>query len=334
MTNNFLSITWAALERFPLMILVFSSASFLLYRWVKMSRRSNQLTGQKFSHLMRNSSSFLMILKTALYSLGFFFFVVALLKPTWDKKEESVIQEGRDLFIALDVSRSMLAQDCSINRLDCAKQKIKQLVQSLDSQRVALILFSGSAFIQCPLTSDYGAFFMFLDQVDVETIASGTTSIDRALTVTLETLKAMPQKKHKLLALFTDGEDFSSNLAQLKDEIQAQNLKVFAFGVGSVQGAPIPLYNSQGAMIGHQKDQAGKVVISHLNEQLLRALAHDAGGVYVQMTETNDDIARIITLLNKIEKEAIDEKKVSYFEDRYYYPLLASLICFIVEWIL
>lgn len=334
MTNNFWGITWGALDRFPLMIVVVMVALVLAYRCFKLLRRSRQLTGQKFTHLLRNSSPFLMILRTILYILGVFFFIIALLKPTWDKKEESVMQEGRDLFIALDISRSMLAQDCSVDRLDCAKKKIKQLVQSLDSQRVALILFSGSAFIQCPLTSDYGAFFMFLDQVDVETISSGTTAIDKALTLTLDTLKIMPQKKHKLLALFTDGEDFSSNLQQLKHDVQQENLRVFAFGVGSVQGAPIPLYNGQGAMTGYQKDAAGKVVISHLNEQLLSALAHDAGGIYVHMTENNDDIKHVITVLNSVEKEAIEEKKVSHLEDRYYYPLFISLVFFIIEWIL
>jgi Ca-activated chloride channel homolog len=334
MINSFWGITWGAFGRAPLMIIVVLIALVLGYRSLKMMRRSSLLAGQRFAHLMRKGSSWVMICKTFLYCLGTFFFVVALLKPTWDKKEESVMQEGRDLFIALDISRSMLAQDCAPDRLSCAKEKIKQLVQSLESQRVALILFSGSAFIQCPLTSDYGAFFMFLDQVDVETISSGTTALDQALRITLDTIKTMPPKKHKLLAIFTDGEDFSTHLRQIKQEAQQENLRIFTFGVGTAEGGPIPLYNQQGAMIGHQKDAQGKVVISHLNEEMLSLLAHDAGGMYVSMTRNNEDIAAVIATLNAVEKEAIEEKKVSHFEDRYNYPLLISLLCFIVEWLL
>lgn len=334
MIQNFLEITWGALERLPLMIVPCIIACVLSYRCIKLTRRTSLLVGHKFSHLMSKNSSILFVVKTSLYSIGVLFFIIALLKPMWDKKEESIMQEGRDLFIALDISRSMLAQDCLPDRLSCAKQKIKQLVQSLESQRVALILFSGSAFVQCPLTSDYGAFFMFLDQVDVETISSGTTAIDQALKVTLDTIKTMAPKKHKLLAIFTDGEDFSSHLSALKRDVQQEQLTLFTFGVGSLEGAPIPLYDQHGAMIGHQKDAQAKVVISRLNQDLLQSLAHDAGGMYVKMSDNNDDITTVTKTLNAFEKEAIEEKKVSQAQDRYYYPLFISLCCFIIEWIL
>lgn len=333
MIQFFLKITWGALQRLPLIIVPFFIAGVLIYRRVKILHRASFLTGIKFRHLITKNSTILSNIKVALYVMGLFFFIIALFKPMWDKKEETMMQEGRDLFIALDVSRSMLAQDCLPDRLTCAKQKIKQLVQSLESQRVALILFSGSAFVQCPLTSDYGAFFMFLDQVDVETISSGTTAIDQALKITLETIKTMAPKKHKLLALFTDGEDFSTHLSALKQNVIKENLKLFTFGVGSEQGAPIPLYDQRGVMIGHQKDVQSKIVISRLNNTLLESLAFDAGGVYIKMTENSDDIAHVTKTLNSLEKEAIEEKKVSHVQDRYYYPLFMSFFCLMVEWI-
>lgn len=334
MIHNFSQIIWGALERVPLIMIPFFLGCVLAYRYSKWMRRSTSLTGKTFAHLVRKNSPFVLALKASLYFLGVLFFIIALLKPMWNKQEESVMQEGRDLFIALDISRSMLAQDCVPDRLSCAKQKIKQLVQSLESQRVALILFSGSAFIQCPLTSDYGAFFMFLDQVDVETISSGTTALDQALKVTLDAVRTVPHKKHKLLALFTDGEDFSTRLHKLREDIQKENLKVFTFGVGCVQGAPIPLYDQQGSIIGHQKDAQGKIVISRLNENLLSSLAEDAGGIYVPMTAGDQDIVTVVKTLNSFEKEAIEEKKVSHYQDQYHYPLFVSLCCFILEWIL
>lgn len=334
MIHSFSEITWGALQRLPLIIIPFFIAGILLYRRIKIYRRSSLLSGIKFRHLMSKNSTILSYVKIVLYSAGLLFFIIALFKPMWDKKEETVMQEGRDLFIALDISRSMLAQDCLPDRLACAKKKIKQLVQSLESQRVALILFSGSAFVQCPLTSDYGAFFMFLDQVDVETISSGTTAIDQALKITLETIKGMAPKKHKLLALFTDGEDFSAHLNALKKNVMQENLKIFTFGVGSEHGAPIPLYDQRGIMMGHQKDRQGKIVISRLNSDLLESLSCDAGGMYIKMTENNDDIVHVTKTLNALEKEAIEEKKVSHAQDRYYYPLFMSFICLMLEWII
>src|SRR5207244_4500475 len=129
---------------------------------------------QWHKQLIFHFSPFKKTVKSIFLVLGITFLCIALLRPQWDKTEQKIAQEGRDLFIALDVSRSMLAKDCAPNRLECAKSKIKELVRNLSCERVGLILFSGSALVQCPLTSDYSAFHMFLDQVDVETISSGS----------------------------------------------------------------------------------------------------------------------------------------------------------------
>jgi Ca-activated chloride channel family protein len=292
------------------------------------------MLGEKFAHLVRHDSTLRKQLKMFCLLAGGFFLILALLRPVLKKKEESIMQEGRDLYIALDVSRSMLAHDCQPSRLECAKNKIKELVQSLECQRVALILFSGSAFVQCPLTSDFSAFFMFLDQVDVETISSGTTALDKALALTLDAIRSMPARNHKLLALFTDGEDFSSNLTSLKERVQHEGLTIFTFGVGSHDGAPIPRYDDHGVLQGYQKDAHDKIVISRLNEPLLKSLAADARGMYVAMTEDSSDIARLRKALRTFEKEAIDEKKVIDFEDQYQYSLLMSLLFLGLEWIL
>ena len=169
-------------------------------------------------------------------AFGFLALFIAALRPQWGQKEVVIKQEGRDLFIALDVSRSMLATDCTPNRLAVAKQKIKQLVPLLGCERIGLILFSGSAFIQCPLTVDYQAFNMFLDSVDAETISSGTTDLAQPIYKALDAYRQMPNKTTKLLAIFTDGEDFSSNIAHCKQQIWDENLRVFTVGVGRLMG--------------------------------------------------------------------------------------------------
>lgn len=258
--NNWIpSITWGAIEHIWYMPLLIIAIGLLLYR-LRYANKAVQLlaAGVLGKQLLRNYSYNKNKLKLVLLSFGLLFLFIALLKPQWDTREELVVQEGRDLFIAFDVSRSMLAQDLEPSRLEFAKNKVRSLLKKLSCERVGLMLFSGSTFIQCPLTADYAAFQMFLDQVDVETISSGTTALDQAIKKALETFKKMPNKKHKLLVLLTDGEDFSSNLAGVKRQALKENLSIFTIGVGTPEGAPIPLFDNHGHQAGHQKDKRGQ----------------------------------------------------------------------------
>lgn len=258
---------------------------------------------------------------------------IACLQPQWGEREQIVHQEGRDVFIALDVSRSMLAQDVKPNRLEAAKKKIKQLVHALKSDRVSLILFSGTAFVYCPLTSDMDAFSLFLSQVDAETISSGTTAIDQALEKILQTLHTMHGKKNKIAVIVTDGEDFSRNLARIKQEAQSEGLVLFTLGVGTPEGAPVPIVDLHGKQIGHQKDEHGAVVISRLNEQVMRSLAQDMGGAYITSTADGADIKKLVSLVEGFEKEAFDDKKIASQEDRYYYFVAAACAALLLEWL-
>ncbi len=194
--------------------------------------------------------------KMVLLLAGLIILFLAFLQPQWGKKEERVVQEGRDVLVLLDISRSMLAQDFKPNRLEFAKLKIKHMLSQLDADRVGLVLFSGTAFLQCPLTQDYGAFSMFLDQVDVETISSGTTAIDTALSTAVEVYSLAPERKSRLVILFTDGEDFSLDLAGIEKKAEELKLTVFALGVGTLEGAPIPIIDQQGNQTDAAKDDA------------------------------------------------------------------------------
>ena len=266
--------------------------------------------------------------------IGFLSLLLAFLRPQWDKKNETIQQEGRDLFIALDISRSMLAEDIKPSRLEAAKQKITKLVKNLSCERVGLILFSGSAFVQCPLTTDYGTFYLFLNDVDVETISSGTTAIDQAIRKGLAAFAGVPERKNKLLALFSDGEDFSANLSGIKEAALKEGMTLFAMGIGTQDGAPIPLVDNKGNKVGHQKDEYDRVVISKLNEGLLKLLANDSGGTYIQYSYGDEDIKKLIVQVNKIEKERLEDKKIIKPEEQYCYFALISFACFLLEWLI
>ena len=147
-------------------------------------------------------------------------------------------------------------------------------------------------------------------------------------------MRSDADKKTKLLVVFTDGEDFSSNLKQYKQQARDCNLRIFTVGVGTLEGAPIPLYNERGKQIGHQKDKKGNVVISQLNEDVLSSLARDAGGTYIAVTPDSQDMKQVVSMIQRFEKEKFEDKKISHFEDRYNYFILSSFLCFGAEWLL
>lgn len=335
MNKELFGITFLAWEYWQLSPLLFGV--LILIGWLfkkRMQRVASLVAPGQQSKLLLNFSYAKQVVKLVLYCLSFFFLFLALMRPAWGKKEELVQQEGRELFIALDVSRSMLAQDRAPNRLAFAKAKIKTLVKKLGCERVGLILFSGSTVVQCPLTNDYSAFFMFLDQLDAETISSGTTALDAAIKKALTIFSKMPDKKSKLLVLFTDGEDFSSNLAQVKQDAIQAGMNIFTIGVGTPEGAPIPVVDHNGTQLGHQKDENGTVVISRLNEGILHSLAQESGGIYLRARDDNDDVRTLIARVERFEKEKFEDKSLSSVQERYAYCVVVAFICLLLEWLL
>jgi Ca-activated chloride channel family protein len=289
---------------------------------------------RQYAVQLRGYSAIKRWLKLFLYLIALWALVIALMRPQWHEATQTVEQEARDLLIALDISRSMLATDMQPDRLTFAKQKIKDLLRVLDAERVGLILFSGAAFLQCPLTEDEAACLMFLQQVDAETISSGTTSLEQAIKEALRVFKKMPERKNKLLLLITDGEDFSSGLVATKQEAAQMGLHIITMGVGTPEGAPIPLYDQDGKQKGHQLDDKGNVVITRMNPGILERVAQDTGGVFVQMVPGNEDIRNVVSFVRSFEKERLQDKQVKQFQEQYHYPLLVSLGALMLEWLL
>lgn len=335
MKSALFGITWASLDNLIFLPILLISVSIVLWQYYKRKVAVNILVATQWrSLLLSNFSEPKQIFKIIFMTIGLIALFLAFLQPQWDKKDEPMHQEGRDLFIALDISRSMLAQDVQPNRLYLAKEKIKSLLNFLASERVGLMLFAGSPIVQCPLTTDYAAFMMFLDQIDHNTMSAGTTAIDKAIQKTLEIFNSSMVKKNKLLVIFTDGEDFSSNLAAIKDEAQRVGLRIVTVGVGTGQGAPIPLFDDHGGKTGYQLDDKGVAVISSLNEGILSSLATNLGGFYVQATHDSTDLKKIVAYVEHMDKEKFEERKVQSLQEQYHYFIAVSFICFILEWLL
>jgi len=329
------SIQWGSAELLWLISLLATLGSIvLIYHLFRVRRTVSVLACTRLAGTMLLNFSWRRVyLRLFLVSVALFFLLISLLRPQLYERDEIVKQQGRDLLIALDISRSMLAEDVTPNRLAAAKEKIERLVRSLSCERVGLILFSGSALVQCPLTADHDAFFMFLHDVDVESIASGTTALDKAISRALEVYEASPGRKHKMVVLFTDGEDFSSSLVRIRDRAHQAGLTIFTVGVGTVEGAPIPLLSDHGKRNGFIKDARGNVVVSRRNDGILYTLAHEAGGVYIPMTSDERDVEALVAQVTAREKELFGEKTVSRADELYPYGCIVSWFLLLLEWV-
>lgn len=352
MLYNLFGITWASAEYSLYLLPLALFIVLLLIKRVLWQKRTAALLGYGQAEVperaglmaplgkeprpepLRYFSLFLKVLKAMLLTIALVTLILALARPQWDDNSQIVAQEGRDVLIALDISRSMLAQDIKPSRLEAAKEKIKELVGQFHAERVALMVFSGIPFIQCPFTQDVSAFLSFLNAVDVESVSSGSTALDKALQKALETFSAMPTKKHKIVLIFTDGEDFSTSLSGMEEKVKALGLSVFTIGIGTAEGAPIPLYDEKGKLEGHVKDEKGSIVITRLNEPLLKKLSQQTGARYIRATSDGSDVDRLVGEVKHFEKEKFEDKLLSTKQEKYFIFAGLSFICLLLEWLI
>lgn len=298
-----------------------------LYLFKKRNFVIKNLVNLKNRFLLVNYSPIRSLAKLflSMFSILFLFFV--LLNPAIKKAEQLVEQKCRDIFVVLDVSKSMLAQDIKPSRLEFAKGKIKHLLKLLPTDRFGLVLFASNSYVQCPLTRDHSAFNMFLDHIDKETVSGGATSLASAIQVCIDQCKR-DTNQNKIIVIFTDGEDFSSDLLNVKKQAKDLDIKIFAMGIGTKEGASIPDYDMYGNLKGNLKDKSGKEVVSCLNEGIIENLAAEFSGTYVPLDKSNRDLKRIAKGIENFDKQKVEDKKLSAYDSIYPYFALASLICF------
>jgi len=212
---------------------------------------------------------------------GLSFFVIALSQPQCGSHTEMVKRRGVDIVLAIDVSKSMLAKDILPSRLERAKLEFFHLINQLKGDRIAIVAFSSSAFVQCPLTSDYGAAQLFLNSLHVDAFPPGPTHLGSALKLSAQVLEeAGKGSKSRVVVLLSDGEDLVGEVESAAAALKAVGAQVLAVGIGSEIGEPIPQYDTNGNIVGYRKDAQNKTVISQLNPQLLQNIAHATGGAF------------------------------------------------------
>ncbi len=258
--------------------------------------------------------------------LAILFLLLALTAPRWGYHWEDVHQRGVDVIIALDVSNSMLAEDMKPNRLERAKRKISDLLDMLEGDRVGLVAFAGTSFVQCPLTLDYNAARIFLSAIDTQLIPVQGTAIGNAIQTSLKAFRTQ-EKKSKALILITDGEDQTGQALSAAKTAKSQGVKIYAIGIGGEIGAPLPNPSNEG---GFKKNQQGEIILSKLDETTLQQIALETGGSYVRSVTGDIDLETIYKdqIKRHIEKKEFKSERRKIWQERFQWFLFAGL-CFL-----
>lgn len=278
-----------------------------------------------------SSFSFRIYRKKALLTLlTVFLLFAALARPQWGTKPAQTTRKGLDILVLLDVSSSMLAEDMKPTRLSRAKHAIAGLLDLLQGDRIGLLIFAGRSFLQCPLTVDYAAFRMFLEDVDVSSVPTQGTAMAGALERGLLAFPAK-EKKHKVMILVTDGEDHEGKVLEAAEKAKEEGIVIYAIGIGSARGELIPVRDAYGAAIGYKKDRAGNPVLSRLDEATLEKAALATGGKYFQASESEFELKKVHDEIMKMEKKTIFGRSMLEQEDRFQWFLLPAALLLLWE---
>lgn len=262
--------------------------------------------------------------RTIITTVALFFFLVGLARPQIGAKLSEHEARGAEIMICLDVSNSMLAEDYSPNRLDRAKLAISRIVDRLQDDRIGLIVFAGSSFVQLPITTDYVSAKMFLNTIDTQSVPIQGTAMGDAILTALKSFSAQSEKSRAMI-LITDGENHEDDAVEAARQAAEMGVKVYTIGVGSAQGQPIPM---DGDLL---KDREGNIVVTRLDEQTLQQVAQAGGGAYVHAGNEEFGLNPIIDDIRKMEDEEFSSVVFEEFDEQYMYFFAIAFALLVLE---
>ena len=303
---------------------------FLVYSYMR--RRIVRLVSGRHHrkvHFVSGSYSGLFV-KEVLLVLAVLSLTIAMLGPQWGREETEKKNEGTDLLVALDVSRSMLAADAGSSRLDRARRAIRLIAESLDGDRIGLVVFSGDAFLMCPLTTDTGAFMMFLDNAGPESITLEGTDMGRMFE---EALRVFEKKRltSRMLVVITDGEDHEGRASAGADRLRDADIAVYTLGVGLDSGEFIPRREGDGS---YYRDRGGELVRTKSDSGLLKKLSTDTGGKYIDITGSFSGLDVILDAVAGQQERSTGSRRVRQYKDRSWIFILAAVIFMSAEMVI
>lgn len=282
--------------------------------------------------LMPDDSKWKRNLKFSLYALALLFAILGLANLQTGSKIKEVKREGGDVVLCLDVSNSMLAEDLSPNRLERAKQAMEKFIDELNGDRIAMVVFAGEAFVQLPLTTDYGAAKLFLQGIQPGMLATQGTNISGAIDRAIECL-GKDEGKKRAAVIITDGENHEEEAIAKAEEALQNGIFVHTIGIGSENGVPIPLYQN-GQKAGYKKDREGQTVITKLNADLLAKIAEAGKGIFIKASNADLGLDLIMDKIKELDKETIEAKMYTDYEDQFQLFFAIAFALLVLEFIL
>jgi len=301
----------------------------MIFRW---KRKAMSLFGNLLllEQLTPTYSRKRLVWKIVLALAAILFMILALARPQLGTALEEVKRKGVDVIVAIDVSESMNAQDIAPSRLDKARHEVSTLIDKLEGDRIGLIAFAGEAFLQCPLTLDYGAAKIFLDVLGPSLIPTPGTDVAKAVQLAMKSFEST-ERQHKVLVLITDGEHHGEDVMTVAEEAEREGLVIYTVGIGSAQGVPIPIEQQGG---GFKKSNSGEVVVTKLDELTLEKIALQTGGKYYRASSSEAELDRIYEDVSNMEKKELASLKFSQFEERFQYVLAIAFVLLLIELLL
>ena len=294
------------------------AALLLMYALVVLWKRRKQKQFADLALLDRLSperSWFKPALKIGVVALGLSFLIIALVNPKMGTQLKTVKRQGVDIVFAIDVSRSMLAEDIAPTRLDKSKQIVSRIIEELGSDRVGIIIYAGNAYPLLPITTDHGAARMFLQNAHPDMVSSQGTAINEALDLA-KTFFDDDTQTNRFLFVISDGEDHEENSAETAKELVDLGIKTYTIGIGTNKGSPIPIKRND-KLIGYKKDRNDEVVITKLNVETLKDIAEKGQGSYIYGNRTSSTIEYVEELLLKADKKEFETKQFSDYKDQF-----------------
>lgn len=267
------------------------------------------------------------IFKYVLLCLCLMLLIVTLARPQWGYTWEEIKRKGVDIYVAIDVSDSMLAKDMDPNRLERAKRELIDFMNILEGDRVGLVVFGGSSFIQCPLTLDYSTIQMFIDGISTDSVPLKGTSIGSAIKTCLDAFNRSAESSSKAIILITDGEDHMGKVIQMAREAKKDNVVIYAIGLGNETGTTIPYNNSV------KKDLFGNVVVTKPNFSQLKEITRITGGIYTNSVTGNLDIENIYYrgIKKTLTPKELKSTRAKNWIDRFQWPLSIAIVFLLFE---
>lgn len=308
----------------PILFLVF----LIFRRWQKKSiRKYFDINTIKFlSPEISNSKPFL---KFIIISIALLMLVISLVNPKIGTELKTVKREGVDIVFAIDVSKSMLAEDIAPNRIIKSKRIVSELFNNLGSDRVGIIAYASTAIPVLPITTDFSSARMFLESLNTDMLSSQGTSIAEAINLSKNYFNDENQT-NRVLCVISDGEDHEIQNNNLSDIAKEAGITIISIGVGSPNGAPIPIKEND-IVKSYKKDDKGEVVITKLNENILKDMATQTGGIYFKGDNTNSVVSSIVEELKEMDKQEFESKQFVSFKDQFQWFLFVGLFLIILD---